>query len=323
MQTLTLLSYDVRDLTTLWNEALGDRYPMREALLGRHLWGDLNFLPEASFAAVVDGQLAGMVAAKINREFTGAPVTRAGYINSLIVHPRYQRRGIGTGLLRTATRALRAYKPERIHLGRDTFHLFPAVPQDCPDALAFFTKMGAHFSGKVETDLMRELHDFTLPSDVVGTLEREPVEIRPCKTDEVSLLADHLRRTFPGRWQYEFSKFLYDGGDPADYMIVREQDRVIGFCHMYTPESVWIGPSTYWAPLYPQDRFGGYGPLGVDQETRGRGLGLAVVACAIAELKRRGVTRCGVDWTGLVDFYGRLGFVPWKRYNTAELNLTE
>ena len=31
-------------------------------------------------------------------------------------------------------------------------------------------------------------------------------------------------------------------------------------------------------------------------------------------LYERGVRDCAIDWTSLVDFYGRLGYQPWKQY---------
>lgn len=321
LKVVPLMDVPVADLVTLWNLALGDDYPMREALFRRSVPGDLNFLPGASFAALDDGRPVGFVVAKANREFVGVPVKRLGHINSLVVHPDYRRRRIGSGLLRKAVEVLREHRPAAIHLGRDTFHFFPGVPEELAGARAFFAAMGAEFA-EVQTDLIGDLGAYELPESVKQTLQREPVEIRPCRPEEVPLLAEHLRLSFPGRWQYEFSKYLYDGGDPADYIVVVEQGKVIGFCRIGTPESVWIGPSSYWAPLFPGGRFGGAGPLGVAREARGRGLGLAVTACAVAELKRRGITRACIDWTTLVDFYGLLGFKPWKRYISTTLPLS-
>lgn len=321
MQFEPLSTRSIAELTDLWNAALGTRFPMRMQLLERNLFGDLNYLPEASFAAVVDGRLVGMVGAKLNREFIGAIAPRQGYINSLIVHPDYQRQGIGTALLNRAVAQLRQLQPTKIHVGRDTFHFFPGVPTDCPEAEAFFQHHRAIVGDGLQTDLLGDLSSFDLPAGAVKALEQPGVEVRPLKPEEVAGMADFFRRSFPGRWQFEFAKYIYDGGDPGDLIAVVVDGTVEGFCHIYTPESRWIGPGVYWAPLYPEHRFGGAGPLGVSKEVRGRGLGLAVVAVGIDELKRRGITRAAIDWTDLIEFYGLLGFKPWKQYRPAELPL--
>jgi hypothetical protein len=42
---------------------------------------------------------------------------------------------------------------------------------------------------------------------------------------------------------------------------------------------------------------------------------------ALSELKRRGVRPSIIDWTGLVDFYGKHGFEPTRRYREMSLTL--
>ncbi|MBV9470986.1 MAG: hypothetical protein JOZ57_17250, partial [Abitibacteriaceae bacterium] len=63
---------------------------------------------------------------------------------------------------------------------------------------------------------------------------------------------------------------------------------------------------------------GGLGPVGMAAAHRKRGLGLAITAMAVWNLKQRGVRQMAIDWTSLVDFYGKLGFSVWKRYLQAE-----
>ena len=48
---------------------------------------------------------------------------------------------------------------------------------------------------------------------------------------------------------------------------------------------------------------------------RGGGLGLGLVAAGVNYLYGLGVRDCGIDWTELIDFYGRLGFAVWKQYH--------
>lgn len=307
------------DLVAVWNQAMGQSFPLREKLLRQHM-ADLNFLPEASFAAVKDGRTVGFALAKQNRENMGILVPRIGYISAIAVDPSRQRQGIGSQLLGAVRRQLEEQKVTRISLGGDTYHLFPGIPEEVPAGITFFARHGAVLADGRSVDLMRDITDYAHPASVIATLEREPVQFRTATADDLPSLIQFLSQEFPGRWTYERCKFLYAGGDPSDIMLGVEHGRIVAFCQMYTPQSIGIGPSVYWAPLLG-DHYGGLGPLGAAKSVRGRGLGLAVVAETVAELKRQGVQRMAIDWTTLVDFYGLLGFVPWKRYIPAHFAL--
>ena len=54
--------------------------------------------------------------------------------------------------------------------------------------------------------------------------------------------------------------------------------------------------------------------MGVSPEVRGRGLGLALLCQAVKSLKESGVQDMVIDWTTLLDFYEKAGFLPWKAY---------
>ncbi|MBC6461631.1 hypothetical protein HKK72_27695 [Actinomadura sp. HBU206391] len=47
---------------------------------------------------------------------------------------------------------------------------------------------------------------------------------------------------------------------------------------------------------------------------RDLGVGTAMVARASELLRDRGIRTCLIDWTVRADFYGRLGYLPWRRY---------
>lgn len=74
-----------------------------------------------------------------------------------------------------------------------------------------------------------------------------------------------------------------------------------------------IAQNVYWAPIFAEP-LGGIGPLGIDQNERGNGYGLAVVQAGIYFLRTRNIKRIAIDWTGLVDFYGKLDYQVWKGY---------
>jgi predicted N-acetyltransferase YhbS len=103
-------------------------------------------------------------------------------------------------------------------------------------------------------------------------------------------------------------------------VIAMEDGEVIGFCHTADSRSQRLISSTYWHPLLGEN-FGGLGPIGVAKAQRKRGLGLALCAAAVENIRQRGATAMGIDWTTLVDFYGQLGFDVWKTYVQYDASL--
>ncbi len=77
--------------------------------------------------------------------------------------------------------------------------------------------------------------------------------------------------------------------------------------------SPFIAQNVYWAPLFDGD-LGGVGPLGIDSAERNKGYGLKIVEAGIATLRNRGSNHIVIDWTRLIEFYGKLGFNVWKVY---------
>ena len=77
------------------------------------------------------------------------------------------------------------------------------------------------------------------------------------------------------------------------------------------------GPGRAASPYWPLlgDDCGAIGCVGVMPEQEGRGIGTAMVAAATRLLVDRGVHLCLIDWVVRVDFYGRLGYRPWRAYS--------
>jgi GNAT superfamily N-acetyltransferase len=75
-----------------------------------------------------------------------------------------------------------------------------------------------------------------------------------------------------------------------------------------------------WRELLGKDS-GTIGAVGVAEAARGRGVGTSMVAYACEQLRDRGVRNCHIGWTTELSFYGRLGFQPWRQYETASLEV--
>ena len=129
-----------------------------------------------------------------------------------------------------------------------------------------------------------------------------------------------LNRCFPGRWEYEAMHYFQKGGTGREFVVLKKNDKIIGFSRINDSQSPFIAQNVYWAPLFDQE-LGGIGPLGIDANERKQGYGIAVVEAAIAYLRNRDIDKIVIDWTGLVDFYKKMGYDVWKGYHSYKKDL--
>jgi len=157
-------------------------------------------------------------------------------------------------------------------------------------------------------DVARDLRDYASPAAVQAC----DAVISPAQPGEEEALLAFLWREFPAGWHWEFQEFLREHGRLSDYVLLRTGRGVEGFCQ-----------TTFEDSLRPLDRFfphrlprpwGQLGPIGVSRDARGLGYGAALLDAGLCLLRERGVAGCVIDWTGLLAFYGKFGFEPYRRY---------
>lgn len=300
-------------LCELWEQELGDRFPMRPELMRQNSFEDQNVLQAGSWIAIDSASNApvGFVVAKCWQELLDIQLGNGiGWLQVLLVAKSYRGQGIGRELLARAEGALRERGMEKILLGRDPYHYFPGIPEESDDVIAWFERQGYSSEDRLEHDLLgqypeqqEELALPEVPNHRFRLLTR---------ADQDSFLA-FLHRCFPGRWEYEAIHYFQRGGTGREFVVVEQDGEILGFCRINDADSPFIAQNVYWAPLL-QEGLGGVGPLGVDAKHRGRGLGLAIVEAGIVTLRQRGISNIVIDWTTLVDFYAKLGYHSWKRY---------
>ena len=312
----------IGEIVALWNAVFAPSFPLRDALFRQNTVLDPHFDPAgASLACDADGRLVGCAVAKVAREPLGTDGLRPdrGWLSVVAVHPAHRRRGIGTALVRAAELFLRARARPTAVLGGDPAHFFPGVP-DGSGAAEFFQAAGYTLRGDAY-DLRRSLDGYRTPEAVAAARAANPdVDVRPLQAGEDGVLLRFLDAAFPGRWRYTVARFLQRGGPPGDVMGVLRGGEVCGFAMLFHPRSRWIGPSIAWAASANGGRpaEGGLGPMGLAPAVRGRGLGHVLLDRAMVHLASLGVREMVIDWTVLLDFYGALGFVPFRRYRHGE-----
>ena len=211
----------VPEMIAVWNAALGDAFPLDEALFRQNAVENPHFAPAGCHVACrpEDGRVLGFSIAKVAREPIGADglLPDRGWISMIAVLPSMQRRGLGTALLRRGEEFLRDAGRRRSVLGGDPGHFFPGVPVGSA-ALAFFGARGYRLRGDAY-DLRRSLTGYRTPAGVEPVpAGRSDLEIRPLRREEDRALLAFLDAVFPGRWRYTVERWLEGGGAVEEVM---------------------------------------------------------------------------------------------------------
>jgi GNAT superfamily N-acetyltransferase len=307
-------SGDAPAVVALWRRTIGEAFPLSEELLRQVAELNPSFRP-ADAVTVWDGDdLIGFGLMHRYRGTEDAYRTLADYahITAMIVAPERQRQGLGTEIYLRLRARMIDLPQERIRLGAGVFHLFPGPPEELPAARPFFESLGFIFDRRV-CDVRVDLSTYQLPASVPEALARHGLTSGPATAEEWDQLLDFLGTEFSANWRYGADRFRQMGGDPADWLLMRQGEEIVGFARTHHPGPPPIGAARYWAELRGPNA-GGLGPIGVAARLRGHGLGLALLHLTLDRLTTLGVTDAIADWTDLIDFYARVGMQPWKCY---------
>ncbi len=313
---MELTPFDVTDsfhfaaMAAIWNAACGPDLALSERAVRYNTLPTIGIV-QVGRVAVEDGRPVGFVLASA---FLGDdPVVsppELGWVDAIAAHPDCQRRGIGGGLLAWAERWLAGQGCTHFRLGGSLRPFAPGLPSGISSE-RFFRGRGYDNrpTNGIDWDLAYDLRCYTTPPGVRAGL---PVAVRPARPGEEEALLSFLRREFPGRWRFEAQEFLSGGGRISDFMLLLTANGVDGFCQL-----------TFETSLRPLDRcfmhrlprpWGQLGPIGVSEGCRGMGCGAALLDVGLRRLRDDGVAGCVIDWTTLLEFYGKFGFRPYRRY---------
>lgn len=316
MKVVSLFDIETRDIVNLWNEELGNTFPLTEALWKQNTVNEMNVLKEASIAIWNQGELLGFIVAKQYQENVQAKMSRqVGWIQCLLVKQSARNRGIGVTLMVHAEKVLKKNGITEIRIGRDPWHYFPGVPKEDVQTIEWFEKRG-YVCESIETDLVKDVY-----SSVPYTLTNSDEHYRVLTQQDIPVLLEFLERAFPGRWHYEAIHYALIQGTGREFVGFFIDDELKGFCRINDPKSPVIAQNVYWSPLF-EGALGGIGPLGIDRSIRGHHYGLDLVKAAANELMKREVDAIVIDWTQLVSFYEKLGFSTWKHYQSMSKSMS-
>ncbi len=288
----------------LWQRALGAQWPMTPEQLRRVI--EAPGTHNAHLVARDGAQLIGLAATQHGERDN---------LVALLVDPDWRQRGIGTALHDAALDRLHGAGARRVQLGGGETRFWPGVPANLPAARSFFEARGWTFSGQ-SIDLTHDLRGYETPA----TLRLSQAVFRVATPADMDKLLEFEQREFP-YWRGAY-QVVAQFGDIDDFLLACDPHNgaIIGALIIYTPHSHPSRTDVIWKTLLGDDA-GGLGCVGVAQAARKYGAGTALVARGSEIAKERGVGNCFIGWTGLREFYGRLGYREWQSYamSTREL----
>jgi len=290
------------DAIRIWNAASHPDYPINERFLGYNVIPATGETIEGR-VAICNDALVGFVLACAVQD--GA----LGWVSAIAVHPSVQRQGVGSELLTRAESWLKERGCKRIRIGGNLRPFLPGLPYAMRNNVKFFEKQGyqASTSQPYEYDIARSLKDYQSIY-----LKPAHADLNPMNAGDEHLLLDFLHREYPGRWEFEAQEFVKNGGRASDYLLLRVNGEVQGFCRLTLSDSE--RPIERFYPQRLPKPWGQYGPLGLSKAVRGQGLGGYLIDAAAIHMQSLGVDGCVIDWTSLVELYGKFGFNIYNQY---------
>ncbi len=258
---------------------------------------DPNFLPDDLFIAKgEEGFLGAVIGAKYRKE----PPERAGnttaYLKLICTSP------FDGALMHVLLEKMQDHLREQgstrlVYSNFASWHLLPGVDLRYEDLLRFLISEGFAKSNQC-VDYVIDLHAFRIPRRIVNMEEDLMVQgtaMRLANAGEKERVREWVLKNSGYNWSYEAARAIGRAG--SGVWIAEEGGEMVAFSVFGSLEHHW------------------FGPVAVVEERRRRGLGSVLLFKTLDSMKRLGIPRAIIPWTGHLLFYSQVpGVVGLRHY---------
>lgn len=282
---------DEKEIFNLWQENFGKIWPLDHAIFSQII------SPGNHFVATNEREIISFIATQTMGE-------KASILTII---------GNDNELLNYAIEYLKSKKVKKIQLGNGgNSYFWPGIPTNLPTLIKFFAENGWKFT-EDSFDLIRNTADYQTPPVVFERLGK--VKIKTAQAGDVQAVLSFEQKNFP-EWLFAYQHKI-DLNDLGDIFFAENNDKkIIGNVFIFSDASQSAKENQIWKKLLGDD-MGGIGCLGVRQDMRQKGIGLALAAYATEQLSARKVGNIYVGYTWLIDWYGKLGYKVWRQYKMS------
>lgn len=301
----------------LWNDC-HPSLPIDRRLADQNVFATPANVASVARGAYVDGALRGFaLATHQTGPVPGYDDEANGWLSLLVVDTTAVAvEGVGAGLLEALLDDLAAAGVERVRVGGDVRKFLAGLPTRLePTYRSLLERFGFEAGGTVH-DLYQDVST-SAAAEAVAPYRDLPADVTADRVAprEAEDLLGFLREQFPGRWAFQAETARASPGGVEDYWLLREDGDPAAFARTGTADSAVPGSCVAWQGYWGA-RTCGLGPIGVRESSRGRGLGLGLLAAVVDDFRERGYQHMTIDGVApsLLDYYAKVGFDPWLEY---------
>ncbi|HZT42840.1 MAG TPA: GNAT family N-acetyltransferase [Chthonomonadaceae bacterium] len=316
MPTVTIRPFRAKDLSpvvALWNRCLF-KDPITEERFWRLFLLDANFDAEGALVAEAEGAIVGFLQAIVRKYPLGSlgVQPQTGWITAFFVHPDRRQQRIGTRLLEAGLDFLRGKgRSEALCNGYAPYYIFPGVDVDYREGLAFLEAHGFTCVGE-PVAMGMPLEGVRMPEPVrarYAALQQEGYEVRMFAREDTLPLLAFAEAHFP-QWQPSLREGLQH--DNREIILATQGGEIAGFAQWQNPHND--------PPAGAPCRFG---PFGVRDDLRSRGIGAVLFYTLIERVTGNGARYLWFGWAGgrNLSFYERAGCHITRRFRLYKRRL--